>query len=99
MSFSLSLYNTSQCQGDARYYPLFVVEDMAQDTTAQIKGSWSFLSTTHQYTNPKNTSVKSFAFYATTLWNDLADDVHLLQLLLGLRKKLKSYLFLKAFPP
>ena len=36
---------------------LFIVEDMAQDTTAQIKGSWWFLNTTHQYTNPKHTSV------------------------------------------
>ena len=36
---------------------LFVGEDMAQDTIAQIKGSWRFLNTTHQYTNPKNTSV------------------------------------------
>ena len=26
---------------------LFVVEDMAQDTTAQMKGSWRFLNTTH----------------------------------------------------
>ena len=32
---------------------LFIVEDMAQDTTTQIKGSWRFLNTTHQYTNPK----------------------------------------------
>ena len=36
---------------------LFIMEDMAQDSTIQIKGSWRILNTTHQYQNPKNTSV------------------------------------------
>ena len=35
----------------------FVVEDMAQDITVQIKGSRKFLNTTHLYTDKKNTSV------------------------------------------
>ena len=36
---------------------LFVAEGMAQDTTAQIRGSWRFLNFTHLYTNRKNTLV------------------------------------------
>ena len=36
---------------------LFIVEDMAQDTTAQVKGFWRFLNFTHLYTNRKNTLV------------------------------------------
>ena len=32
---------------------LFVVGDMAQDTTAQIRRSWRFLNTTHLYTKYK----------------------------------------------
>ena len=35
---------------------LFIVEEMAQDITFQINGSWRFFNSTHQYTNPKNTS-------------------------------------------
>ena len=50
---------------------LFIVEDMAQDTTTQIKGS-SIL--------PISTQIQkhfghSFAFDAPTLWNDLTDDI------------------------
>ena len=36
---------------------LFIVEEMAQDTTAQIRDSWRLLNTTHLYTNQKNTLV------------------------------------------
>ena len=32
-----------------------VVENMAQDTTAPIKGSWTFLNTTHLYKNTLDT--------------------------------------------
>ena len=39
----------------------------------------------------------SFAFDAPTLWNDLPDDVNSAQTLACFRKKLKSYLFDKAF--
>ena len=41
----------------------------------------------------------SFAFDAPTLWNDLPEDVHSAPTLACFRKKLKSYLFDKAFPP
>ena len=34
---------------------LFVTEGMAQDTTAQIRGSWRFRNSTHLYTNQKIT--------------------------------------------
>ena len=36
---------------------LFVVEGMAQDTTAQIRSSWRFLNSTHLYTNKKKTTL------------------------------------------
>ena len=74
---------------------LFVVEDMAQDTTAQIKGS-SILPISTQIQNHFG---YSFAFDAPTLWNDLPDDVRSAPTLACFRKKLKSYLFDKAFPP
>ena len=41
----------------------------------------------------------SFAFGAPTLWNNLPDVVHSAPNLACFRKKLKSYLFDKAFPP
>ena len=41
----------------------------------------------------------SFAFDAPTLWNDLPDDICSALTLACFRKKLKSYLFDKAFPP
>ena len=40
---------------------LFVVEDMTQDTTAHMKGSWRFPNTTHLYTN-KKTLQSQFCF-------------------------------------
>ena len=76
---------------------LSIVEGMAQDTTAQIRGSWRFLNFTHLYTN-KKTLGHSFAFDAPTLWNDLPDDVCSAPTLACFRKKLKSYLFDEAFP-
>ena len=78
---------------------LLVVEHIAQDTTTQIKGSWRFRNTTHQYTNPKEHFGQSLAFDGPTLWNDLPDDVHSALNLACFKKKLKSYLFDKAFPP
>ena len=41
----------------------------------------------------------SFAFDALTLWNNLPDDVRSAPTLACFRKKLKSYLFDKTFPP
>ena len=73
---------------------LLVVEDMVQDTTTQIKGSSIPISTEIK----KNTSV-SFAFDGPTLWHDMPDDVRSAPNLACFRKKLKSYLFNKAFRP
>ena len=78
---------------------LFVVADLAQDTTAQIKCSWRLPNPTHQYTNPKKHFGHSFAFDGPTLLNDLLDDVRSAPNLACFRKKLKPYLFDKAFPP
>ena len=79
---------------------LFVVESMAQDATPpQIRGSWRFLNSTLLYTNKKNHFGHRFAFDAPTLWNDLPDDVRSAPILACFRKKLKSYLFDKTFPP
>ena len=41
----------------------------------------------------------SFAFDGPTVWNELPDDVRSASSLTTFRKKLKSYLFTKAFPP
>ena len=49
---------------------LFIVEDMEQDTTIQIIGSWRFLVLQIQN---KNHFGHSFTFDAPTLWNDLPD--------------------------
>ena len=43
--------------------------------------------------------IHSFAYYAPKLWNDLPDDVCFAPNLACFRKKLKSYLLDKAFPP
>ena len=75
---------------------LFVVEGMAQDTTAQIRGSSLILPI---YIQIKNHFGHSFAFDAPTLWNDLPDDISSAPTLACFSKKLKSYLFDKAFPP
>ena len=77
---------------------LFVAESMTQDTTAQIRGSWRFLNSSHLYTNKKHFG-HSFAFDASALWNDLPDDECSAPTLACFRKKLKCYLFDKAFPP
>ena len=77
---------------------LFIMDGMAEDTTSQIRGSWRYLNSTHLYTN-KKTLCHSFTFDAPTLLNDLPDDVRSAPTLACFRKKLKSYLFDKAFPP
>ena len=41
----------------------------------------------------------SFAFDAPTIRNNLSDDVHSAVILACYSKKLKSYIFKKAFPP
>ena len=41
----------------------------------------------------------SFAFDAPTLWNDLPDDVRACPTIGSFRRKLKAYLFNKAYPP
>ena len=71
---------------------LFIAKGRAQDTTAQIRGSWRFLNSTHLYTNKKKHLGHSFAFDAPTLWNDLPDDVRSAPTLACSRKKLKYYL-------
>ena len=41
----------------------------------------------------------SFAYDAPMIWNDLPDDVRSAKSLSSFRKKLKTYLFKKAYPP
>ena len=41
----------------------------------------------------------SFAYDAPMIWNDLPDDVYSVTSRHSLRKKLKTYLFEKAYPP
>ena len=68
--------------GHPSYFsPLFCllsVEDMTQDITVQIKGSWRFLNITHMCINKNKQKTHfshSFDFVATTVWNNLPDDV------------------------
>ena len=55
---------------------LLIVEDIVQDTTVQIKGSWievtQFCPSVY---NPKNTLATALLFDAPTIWNDLPDEV------------------------
>ena len=46
---------------------LFIVEGMAQDITAQIRGSWRFLNSTNLRTNKKNTLVTVLLLTLQTL--------------------------------
>ena len=41
----------------------------------------------------------SFAYDASKIWNDLPDDVRSATFLHSFRKKLKTYLFVQAYPP
>ena len=73
---------------------LLVVEYIVEDITILIKGSWRFLNSVHLYINKKNHVSHSFAFDAPTVWND---EVRSAPTLACFRKRLKSYLFKKAF--
>ena len=46
---------------------LLVAEDMAEDKTVQMKGSWWLINTTHLYTNKKKTLRSQFTFDAATV--------------------------------
>ena len=76
---------------------LLILEDIVQDTTVQIKGSWIFLNSSHLHINKKHFG-QSFAFDAPTVWNDLPDEICFALILACFSKRLKSYLFKKAFP-
>ena len=76
---------------------LLIVEDIVQDTTIQIKGSWGFLNSVHLYINKKHFG-HSFAFDDPMVWNHLPDEIRSAPTLACFRKRLKSYLFKKAFP-
>ena len=41
----------------------------------------------------------SFAFDAPTVWNSLAEDIRASPTIASFRKKLKTYLYAKAYPP
>ena len=77
---------------------LLVVEDIVQDTTIQIKSSFRFLNSVHLYIYKKTHFGHSFGFDAPTVWNHLPDEVCSAPTLACFRKRLKLYLFSKAFP-
>ena len=68
---------------------------MAQDATTKIKG-FSILPICTQI---KKHFGHSFVFDAPTIWTHLPDDVSSAPTLACFKKKLKFYLFDKAFPP
>ena len=89
------------CSGHPSYFGSLwsaSCEDIVQDTIILIKGSWRFLNSVHLYMNKKKHLGHSFAFDAPTVRNDLLDEVHSAPTLACFRKRLKSYLFNKAFP-
>ena len=56
----------------------------------------------YQFTSdvfPGGGSVNSFAFDAPTVWNAFPDEIRASTSITSFRKKLKSYLFNKAYPP
>ena len=55
-----------------------------------------FQSTIHKYTKQFGFS---FAFDAPTVWNSLPEDICASPTMASFRKKLKTYLYAKAYPP
>ena len=61
------------------------------------------ISLMYQNFNLKFTSIKqfgfSFVFDAPTVWNSLPEDIRASPTIASFRKKLKTYLYAKAYPP
>ena len=77
---------------------LLVVDDILQDTTIQIKGSFKVPQFCPSVHKSKKHFGHSFAFDAPMVWNDLPDEVRSAPIFACFIKRLKSYLFKKAFP-
>ena len=79
------------------FFCLFIVEDMAQDTTVQIKGSWRFLNSTHLYINPKNISATALLLMLPQFGMIYLMMFILPKLLPVSEIKAKSYLFKRLY--
>ena len=75
------------------------MEDVVQDITIQIKGSWKFLNYIHLYKNKKKHLGHNFAFDAPTFWNDLPDEVCSAPTLACFRKNAKILSLQKTVSP
>ena len=77
---------------------LFIVVDMMQDNSYEIKSSQRLLNSTHLYKNPKNTSVTVLLVMISQFGMIYVMRFVLSSLLPVSGKKLKSYLFKNSFP-
>ena len=66
-------------------------------------GTWfgcqPLASTYHQSLNQSNNLAIVFAFNAPKIWNELPNEVRCTTSVVSFRKKLKTYMFAKAYPP
>ena len=77
---------------------LLVVVPIVLGIVTQIVNTLQFLLSIHQSKSAKHFG-HSFAFDAPKIWNDLPQDAHSATSVASFRKKLKTYLFAKAYLP
>ena len=75
-----------------------LVEDIVQDITIQIEGFWRFLNSVHLYINQKITLATALLLMLPWFGIICLMKYVLPPTLACFRKRLKSYLFKKAFP-
>ena len=78
---------------------LLVVVPIVLGIVTQIVNTLQFLLSIHQSLSQPKHFGHSFAFDAPKIWNDLPQDVRSATSVASFRKKLKTYLFAKAYPP
>ena len=78
---------------------LLVVVPIVLGIVTQIVNTLQFLLSIHQSFMSAKHFGHSFAFDAPKIWNDLPQDVRSATSVASFRKKLKTYLFAKAYPP
>ena len=78
---------------------LSVVVSIVPDIVTQIVNTLQFLLSTHQSLSQLKILAIVFAFDTPKIWNELPHDVRSATSFSSISKKLKSYLFAKAYPP
>ena len=87
--------------GQPKYFEPFLKPRHSMYRTRRSQSQGVLLDVPHfaSIYKSKKHFVLSFAYDAPMIWNDLRDDVRSAKSLSSLRKKLKTYLFEKAYPP